>query len=62
MGVFKLKWYNYFANNQIATNSENLLKKNRDKMMYSQLLDGFSGALRDCRKFKFLNFLTNQPF
>ncbi len=36
---------NYFANNQIATNSENLLKKNRDKMMYSQLLDDFSGAL-----------------
>lgn len=36
---------NYFASNQIATNSENLLKKNRDKMMYNQLLGGFSDAL-----------------
>ena len=36
---------NYFANNQIATNSENLLKKNRNKMMYNQLLGSFSEAL-----------------
>ena len=43
---------NYFANNQIATNSENLLKKNRNKMMYSQLLDGFSDALNSLEREK----------
>ena len=43
---------NHFANNQIATNSENLLKKNRNKMMYSQLLDGFSDALNSLEREK----------
>ena len=49
-------------NQALTQKAQDLLLELNSEVVVANRLKAIIASLRDCRKFKFLNFLTNQPF